>query len=140
MFKNILLAFDGSDYSIKAAKVAGGLAKKQKPPVNLRILYVTSPVSAELGEPYQSQITASKMLEAEKILAQAKEIIGDGIKVVTQILFGNPAESIIEVADVRKCDLIVIGLRSYSTLTGLILGSQAQKVINHAPCPVLVVR
>jgi len=140
MFKNILLAFDGSDYSIKAAKVAGGLAKKQKPQITLRILYVTSPVSAELGEPYQSQIIGSRMLEGEKILAHAKEIIGDGIKVVTQILFGNPAESIIEVAEVRKSDLIVIGLRSYSTLTGLILGSQAQKVINHAPCPVLVVR
>jgi nucleotide-binding universal stress UspA family protein len=140
MFKNILLAFDGSDYSIKAAKVAGGLAKNQKPQITLRILYVTSPASAELGEPYQSQITESKMLEAEKILNQAKVIVGDDVKVITQVLFGNPAESIIEVAEVRQCDLIVIGLRSYSTLTGLILGSQAQKVINHAPCPVLVVR
>ena len=36
--------------------------------------------------------------------------------------------------------ILVIGLRSNSTLRGLILGSQAQKVINHAPYPVLVVR
>lgn len=140
MFKNILLAFDGSEYSIKAAKVAGDLARKQQPPVTLRIVHVTSPVTAELGEPYHSQMTETKMLEGEKILDQAREIVKDGVELKTEILFGNPAESIIDVAEIRECDLIVIGLRSYSTLRGLILGSQAQKVINHAPCPVLVVR
>jgi nucleotide-binding universal stress UspA family protein len=44
------------------------------------------------------------------------------------------------VANTRKADLIIMGSRGLGTLAGLVLGSQSQKVISHAPCPVLVVR
>ena len=47
--------------------------------------------------------------------------------------------AILNVADTRYADLIVLGARGTSTLEGLLLGSVSQKVIRHAPCSVLVV-
>jgi nucleotide-binding universal stress UspA family protein len=56
------------------------------------------------------------------------------------LLFGTPAESILKVAETRGCDLIIMGARGLGLLEMLFLGSQAQKVLSHADCPVLVVR
>jgi nucleotide-binding universal stress UspA family protein len=44
------------------------------------------------------------------------------------------------VAAVQKSDLIVMGSRGLGRLAGAVLGSNSQKVVSHAPCPVLIVR
>jgi nucleotide-binding universal stress UspA family protein len=44
------------------------------------------------------------------------------------------------VAVTRASDVIVMGSRGLGTLAGLLLGSTSQKVVSHAPCPVLIVR
>ena len=53
---------------------------------------------------------------------------------------GDDHESIIEVARIRDSSLIVMGSRGLGRLAGLVLGSTSQKVVSHAPCPVLIVR
>jgi nucleotide-binding universal stress UspA family protein len=58
----------------------------------------------------------------------------------TEVLEGSAAEAILEVASTRKSDLIVMGSRGLGTLSGLLLGSQSQKVVQHANCPVLIVK
>jgi nucleotide-binding universal stress UspA family protein len=58
----------------------------------------------------------------------------------TEMIEGSPAEAIINVAETRHSDVIVMGSRGESTLAGLLLGSNSQKVVSHAPCPVLIVR
>ena len=88
----------------------------------------------------QIAITSRKG-EAESILEKAIQTIGEvPCKVETGIVEGSPAESIIEVANTRKSDLIVMGSRGLGRLAGLVLGSTSQKVVAHAPCPVLIVR
>ncbi|MBU2610563.1 MAG: universal stress protein, partial [Chloroflexi bacterium] len=57
----------------------------------------------------------------------------------SDLLEGPAAEAILAVARTRQNDLIIIGARGLGTLD-MLLGSQSQKVLNHAPCPVLVVR
>jgi nucleotide-binding universal stress UspA family protein len=51
-----------------------------------------------------------------------------------------PAETILEVAKRRKCDLIVMASHGHTGLAGLLLGSETQKVLTHAKIPVLVYR
>ena len=81
------------------------------------------------------------MKEAETILQKALEAVGEiPGEVHTDLLEGSPAETILDVANTRKSDLIVIGSRGLGRLTGVLLGSQSQKVVQHAPCPVLIVR
>jgi nucleotide-binding universal stress UspA family protein len=79
--------------------------------------------------------------EAEEILSAAvKEVGSIPCEIHTEILEGDPASAIIEVAKVRNSDLIVMGSRGLGRLAGLLLGSTCQKVVSHATCPVLIVR
>jgi len=59
---------------------------------------------------------------------------------ITELIEGDSAEAIIDVAKTRKSDVIVMGSRGLGRLAGLVLGSTSQKVVSHAPCPVLIVR
>jgi len=56
------------------------------------------------------------------------------------VLEGPPAEAILNVAETREIDLIVMGTRGLGRFTGMLLGSQSQKVVSHASCPVTLVR
>lgn len=55
------------------------------------------------------------------------------------LLFGDPAHKLCEYAAANGIDLIVMGRRG-ATLADVVLGSVAERVIRHAPCPVLIVR
>ncbi|MGQ9834294.1 MAG: universal stress protein [Candidatus Villigracilaceae bacterium] len=139
MFKNILLGVDGSAHALKAAKVAGELTRTMG--ANLRIVTAYDPVPDYLGEPNLLDTIAARQKHADEILRAAlKEVGPTPNEVKTEMLEGSAAEVIIEVANTRQVDLIVVGSRGLGQLVGLLLGSQSQKIIQHAPCPVLVVR
>lgn len=138
MFKHILLAFDGSGHARKAAQMAGECARQHASVV--RIVVAVDSIQANLGEPYFSQAASERSAQGEKLLEEAHELIGAGVEVHTELLFGPAADEILSVAQVRACDLIVMGSRGLSALAGLLLGSHTQKVISRAHCPVLVVR
>jgi len=139
MFKNILLAFDGSEHARKAASLAGDLARQQRE-ATVWVVHVVDPIPANLGEPGFGQLTSTRSMEGQQTIDQAIPLIGDGVDIRRELLFGAPAESIITVAETRQCDLIVMGTRGLGRLGSLLLGSQTQKVISLANCPVLVVK
>lgn len=58
----------------------------------------------------------------------------------TQLRCGVPAEEIVAAARELDVDLIVISTHNYNWLTHLIRGSDAEQVLRHAPCPIMVVR
>jgi nucleotide-binding universal stress UspA family protein len=140
MFKNILLGVDGSEHSLRAAKTAADLARSTNADI-LRIVVAFEAVPPYLGEPNLQAAISARLKEAEAILQKAigavDEIPGE---VHTEVLEGAPAEAILDVADIRQSDLIVMGSRGLGRLRGALLGSQSQKVVQHAPCPVLIVR
>lgn len=139
MFENILLAYDNSIHSQKAAYLAGALAREQSRP-RLRAVYVCDPVSGDLGEPYLSRLIGEREIAGQKALEEACRLIGEGVEITQAVLFDHVAETIVEVADTRHCDLIVMGSRGLGATRSLLLGSQTQKVISLANCPVLVAK
>jgi len=140
MFNHILLGVDGSEHALHAAKIAGNLARSMKTEI-LRIVVAFDPVPSYLGEPNLQTAISARMKEADKILQKALETVGEiPGQVETEILEGSPAEAIMDVANTREVDLIVMGSRGFGRLKGLLIGSQSQKVVQHAPCPVLIVR
>lgn len=140
MFSNILVAYDGSEHAREAATLAGNLARGQKSPAVLWLVTVMDSTPRDLGEPYLSQLIEQRTADGQALIREGSALIGDDVEIHSELLFGLPAESILQVAKTRGCDLIVMGTRGLGVLQSLLLGSQAQKVINHAPCPVLVVK
>jgi nucleotide-binding universal stress UspA family protein len=140
MFAKILLAVDGSDHALHAAKMAGDLARTMKSE-KLRIVVAFSHIPAYLGEPNMQNAIDARLKEADKILQTALGAVGQiPGEIHTELIEGSPAEAIINVATTRNSELIVMGSRGLGTLEGLLLGSTSQNVVSHAPCPVLIVR
>jgi len=140
MFEVILLAVDGSEHGQHAAKLAGDLARAVKAK-DLRIVVAFEPIPSYLGEPNLSHVIAARKIEAEEILKKALAVIGEVPgDINTETIEGSVAEAIINVASVRKSDVIVMGSRGLGRLAGAVLGSNSQKVVSHAHCPVLIVR
>ena len=139
MFKRILIAYDGSDHSKRAAQLAGEFARKQEN-AELWLVCVMALIPITLGEPYITEIMDQLTKAGEELIQDAKKVIGEGIPIHDELMFGSPAEGILEVEKNRNCDLIVMGARGMSGLQSLLLGSQVNKVIIHSKCPVLAVK
>ncbi|MCX6081501.1 MAG: universal stress protein [Chloroflexi bacterium] len=140
MFGNILLAVDGSEHALHTAKMAGELARTMKAET-VRVVVVYNNIPSYLGEPNMQTILDKRLHDANIILEAALKALGEiPGEIHTELIEGTPAEAVIEIATIRKADVIVMGSRGMSSLAGLLLGSTSQKVVAHAPCPVLVMR
>jgi nucleotide-binding universal stress UspA family protein len=142
MYKKILIATDGSEHSERAEIHGLTLAKDSHASVTaLYVVEVVHPVKSIGGPP-------SLLLEGqiEGLVEEGKKIVDRvvqkgkdmGVEVTPLVGKGHPAQEIIEHA--RDHDLVVVGTLGRTGLSHLLLGSVAEKVVRHAPCPVLVVR
>ncbi len=139
MFSRIVLGVDGSNHAAKATDVAAGLAKAVGSEV--LVLHVLERIAASKGGPatdLEIPRDAADLvdrtitrLKAEGANTQGKVVTAPSGRVVPEIL---------SAADAFGADLIVVGSRGLSDFSGLLVGSVSHKLIQHASCPVLVVR
>jgi len=140
MFEKILLAVDGSEHALHAAKVAGDLVRSVNAK-ELRIVIAYEPVPAYLGEPNSQNMLDARMDESQATLQEAENELGKiPAEIHSELLEGKIADAIINVAEARHCDLIIMGSLGLGRLASALLGSNSQKVVSEAPCPVLIVR
>ena len=140
MFERILLAVDGSEHSYHAARMAADLARAMNSE-RLRIVVAYDRIPSYLGEPNLQNAINARLNEAQDVLQKAVDAVGEvPAEIHTELIEGDAAESIIDIATTRNSSVIVMGSRGLGRLTGLVLGSTSQKVVSHAPCPVLIVR
>ena len=147
--ERILVGVDGSASSLRAVDFAADLASKYN--AELIVLTVVPhfwpQVDSAVEEyarlehipgpaPELVLTTADNLLDKARKKAQANS----ATRISAASSFGNPAHEIIAAAKDQQADLIVVGSRGHGRLTGLLLGSVAQKVISLAHCPVVVVR
>jgi nucleotide-binding universal stress UspA family protein len=143
-FTHILVPTDGSENSIHAGRLAIRVAAAYRARVTL--VYVVTEDSAIVGK---IAAASSKTLEVTRReledkghryldylsrLAQERNV-----QFETAIRYGVPHNEIARLARERKADLIVIGRVGSHGLRGARIGSVAERVIEYAPCPVLVV-
>ena len=140
MFEKVLLAVDGSEHALHAARTAADLARTMNSK-EFRIVVAYDFIPPYLGEPNMQQAINARMEDAQSVLQNAVKEVGElPCEIHTELIEGPTAEAIIGVATTRKSDVIVMGSRGLGRLAGLLLGSTSQKVVAHAPCPVLIVR
>jgi nucleotide-binding universal stress UspA family protein len=142
--KRILVPLDGSDSSFQAAKYAIKLAKM----AGAEIIFM----HAVTNPPYVEYKTAGLVImhyieEAKRRAEMWYRNVGDiaskeGVKFSSETTLdvSSPADSIINYAESKKADLIVMGTHGRTGVKRFLLGSVASGVVTHAKCSVLVVR
>ena len=140
--RKILVPFDFSEYSEKAFTWALAMAERWR--ARLLLLHVVPAPSYPpllMGTYFNvAEFEASLRADAE---ARAQEFVtktrGKAIQVDTRVMLGEPFSDICRIAEEEKVDLIVMGSHGRTGLSHVLLGSVAERVVRHAPCPVLVV-
>ncbi|KIL37529.1 hypothetical protein SD71_02570 [Cohnella kolymensis] len=142
MFHSIVVAYDGSDCSKKAAAAARELAIRFRSNLEaVHVIELPKPVvTVEVVIPASASTEQSIRREALMKLEEARDLLEAGNHPLTTLLEGLPGPSIVEHANRLKSDLIVVGHRGLNRLEQLMVGSVSQHVIRHARCPVLVIK
>jgi nucleotide-binding universal stress UspA family protein len=145
MFRSIVVGTDGSETAGKAVEEAIDLAKSVGGA--LRIVSAYEPVpKAVLREdakqtPPDLQWMVNPRAEVDQTLSDAAELVREaGVEVETFAREGDPADAILDVAEERDADLIIVGNKGMTGARRFLLGSVPNKVSHHAPCSVLIVR
>jgi nucleotide-binding universal stress UspA family protein len=138
MFKRILLATDGSPHAEEALKYTRDLALRDD--AQVIVVHAVPQTPSYVGEPLQGQLVSHNMAEGKRVAGQAADKLRKAdVDVIVEVLAGPPADAILQVADVRQPDLIVMGSRGHGDLTSLLLGSVSHRVLAHAHVPLMVV-
>jgi nucleotide-binding universal stress UspA family protein len=138
-YQSLLVPFDGSEFSRKALRRAGEMAKADNGQVT--VLYVI-PRYEEMMEFYRSDaIKKSLHGEAEKVVGDARKIAAAmGITIRTEIREGHASDEIVDAVHKLENDLVAMGTYGWKGVNQAIMGSTTNRVISHAACPVLVVK
>ncbi len=148
--KTILHPTDGSDSARKALDFACELAAERN--AQLLILHVQRRHGSERIPPELEQFSDIEHVRASeaRLLRAAAEYIVDDARVAAlnkglalvdaEVMEGDPAHQIVDIARARKVDAIVMGSRGLGGLERLLLGSVSHKVAHAAPCSCLIVR
>ena len=138
----ILHPTDFSENSRGALKVAHSLARDHK--ARLLLISVVDPPPTDIffvSEPLiaTGSATSHELHGAKEKIAHMAASITD-IPVETEVVVGQPADVIIDAAENRNADLIVMGTHGRTGVAHLLMGSIAECVMRRAECPVLTIR
>jgi nucleotide-binding universal stress UspA family protein len=131
-----------TDFS-PAAATAVGWAVEIARPLGARIELVhalTLPLPTEdMVRPGPDFLDQLERAATETLGDEVRKLRAQGIDVTPILRLGQPSQVIVDLAQALPADLVVVGTRGFTGLRHLLLGSTAQRVVHHAPCPVLSV-
>jgi nucleotide-binding universal stress UspA family protein len=143
MYSHILIPTDGSDLSRKAIRHGTGLAKAVNAKVTavtvstpLHVFSVEPAIVTDTPETYQKRMAALAAKYLEEVAATAAGVSCEKVHVEHE----HPYQAIIDTANQRGCDLIVMASHGRRGVSAIVLGSETVKVLTHSTIPVLVYR
>ncbi len=157
MISRVLVAVDGSSFSLRAALLGADILNRESPGT-LTLFYVAKAAGdfdwfrfrgplSDLNQAASEERSAldKAFKEGQEVLKEARTACSDLLKnrpveVDALVHFGDPAEQIIDFLEKRSFDLVILGCRGIGPLRGVIIGSVSQKVLHRTPCPVLIVK
>jgi nucleotide-binding universal stress UspA family protein len=146
MFQEILVATDGSEQALQAARAAGEIAQKFQAKLTLVSVYdMNNVMAAYESGPENIPYVLLMRQRGEEMHEKAQHRTGEvlqamGVTYQSRRETGHPVDTIVQVAEELKADLIVLGSRGLGAFKRLLLGSVSDGVLHHAHCPVLIVR
>jgi nucleotide-binding universal stress UspA family protein len=145
MFRSIVVGTDGSETAGKAVAAAVELARLAG--ATLEVVSAYEPVPAQRLRVEARHVPADlewMVNPREDVEATLGEVAGaaraTGVETRTYAREGDPADAILDVAEERGSDLIVVGNKGMTGAERFLLGSVPNKISHHAPCSVLIIR
>jgi nucleotide-binding universal stress UspA family protein len=142
-FKKILCAIDFSECSHAASMAAAQLAAESGAALTLVHVWQPPLLTRDSAALLADEVHAEFVADCTKALAKAvAQLEGIGVaKIETKLLAGVAWDCLVkEAASDPAYDLIVVGTHGRTGIEHVLVGSVAEKVVRHAPCPVLVAR
>ena len=138
---SILVPVDGSQPSLHAVQAA--IAAARQTGAKVFVVTVQAPVftanvkrfvTAEVLDEYYHDAGEAALKEVRALLQT------EGVDATSEIMVGPIAETIVDYAKKKGCDLIIMGTRGMGAISNLVLGSTALKVVSQAEIPVMLVK
>jgi nucleotide-binding universal stress UspA family protein len=138
VFRNILVAVDGSQAATEALAEAIELARRAD--ARLTLISVAVPPRRRVGWPYFVPYPTGDELnrEAQEVVERAEALVPDDVPVSSVVRFGPAAKAILERVELGEHDLVVMGSRGLGLAGSLVLGSVSRAVLAHSSVPVLI--
>jgi nucleotide-binding universal stress UspA family protein len=145
VFASIVVGTDGSETASEAVRQAVELAARLGARLDIVSAYEPVPrsrlhrESRQLSEDVEWVVNPREDVDA--VLREAAEVAGAaGVRAETYARRGDAADAILDVAEERDADLVVVGNRGMTGARRFLLGSVPNRVSHHAPCSVLIIR
>jgi universal stress protein A len=146
-FAKVLVPIDFSEHSKRTVSYATRTATRHNSTIYLLHVfqipdYVVTPYARrrQNSAEVQSHVDAAELEARENLELFAQELSNRGVKVEAYLRVGYPFDEIVLMANHFDVDLIIIGSHGRSGISRLLVGSTAERVVEHARCPVLVVK
>ncbi len=138
MVKHILVAFDGSEPSYEAFDTAAEMVHHDK--AELHVLTVVQ--VPEIGDDVETTAVIDRSEKYQRVLLRGLNFRAEryGVRPSVELVVGHVARQILQYAEKKQADLIVMGHRGRGALDRWRLGSVTHRIISYADCAVLVVR
>lgn len=142
MYRKILVAHDGSENSQRAFEHALSLVKQMQNKDEIQIIVLSVIQVMDLPEIAENQAIIDYFRKHYREIHTNLNGIAqkEGVKLTSYILIGNPSVEILSFAKENSIDLIVVGKTGKSKIEQWLLGSVSKKILDHAPCAVLLIR
>jgi nucleotide-binding universal stress UspA family protein len=135
--QRILVAYDLSPHAEHAINVALSMAGDMK--AKLFVMSVIRPPEPAESAEFHAVVDEGRE-KFEKSYIPIRELAKQkDIEIETEVVVGHPAEQIIHMADKMQASVIVMGKRSHSILHRWMIGSNSERVLRYAHCPVMIV-
>jgi nucleotide-binding universal stress UspA family protein len=139
LFPKILHANDGSEHAFHALTLALAIAKQNNSELHMVCVEEIDYVPEYIEEVRQE--TGSAARRFHKAVQRARALAEEShVMLHTHVIPGHPVRDIVELAATLKADLLVIGAKGHSAIYERLVGSRADRIMQLAQCPVLVVK
>ncbi|WP_312889270.1 universal stress protein [Desertibacillus haloalkaliphilus] len=137
--KNLLLAADGSEHSIRAAQKAVELAKLSGD-AKITIVYAIDGATSKADVLHNTDKLIIEKKRKEKLQEVEDTVKQAGIEVELKMLQGEPGPTIVDFANEHDFEYVIIGSRGLNKLQSMVLGSVSHKVAKRVQAPVMIVK
>ncbi len=136
-FQRILVAYDASPHAEHAMGVALSMAGDMK--AKLFVISVIRPPEPAESAEFHAVVDEGREKYERSFISIRERARQKDIELETEVVVGHPAEQIIHKAESMQASVIVMGKRSHTILHRWMIGSNSERVLRYAHCPVMIV-